>query len=142
MSACAISPAQSINMTSSLTSTHRFFRCFYGRDLAFSPKPVKFKAFKPEKVMVVGVEREKTSHYKPRGLRWSGVKATDKKALSWGLSMLRSTTTSDLTHTPLGVAPLLFYFNLSNVVSGGHFPCYFLLASHRRSCAIAFKAGD
>lgn len=46
------------------------------------PKLVEFKAVKPEKVIVDGEEMEKTSYYKPRCLRWSGLKATEKKAPS------------------------------------------------------------
>lgn len=47
-----------------------------------SLRPVEFEAIKPEKVMVYGEEREKTSHYKPICLKWIGVKAKTKKRLS------------------------------------------------------------
>lgn len=67
---------------------------------ALSPKPVEFKAIKPKKVIVDGEEREKTSHYKPRGLRWSSIKATDKKALSRVIDVEKNTTFNQ-THTPL-----------------------------------------
>lgn len=43
---------------------------------ALSFKPDEFKAFKPKKVLIDGEENVKTSHYKHRGLRWSGVKPT------------------------------------------------------------------
>lgn len=35
-----------------------------------------------EKLIVDGEKKKKTPLYKPRGLRWSGVKAIDKKSLS------------------------------------------------------------
>lgn len=38
---------------------------------------VEFEPVKPQKVIVYGVEREKTSHHKARGVRWSGVKAKE-----------------------------------------------------------------
>lgn len=40
-----------------------------------SPKLVEFNNVKLEKFIVDGVEKEKTSHNRPRGLRWVGVKA-------------------------------------------------------------------
>lgn len=47
------------------------------------PEAVDFKALKHEKVITNGEEKEKISHCKPRGLRWSGVKSSkDKKALN------------------------------------------------------------
>lgn len=46
-------------------------------------KSTKLKAVKPEKVIIDGVEKEKTSQYKPRGRRWSSVKPEEeRKALS------------------------------------------------------------
>lgn len=41
--------------------------------------PVKFKAVKPENIMVNEVEMRKPSHYKPRVLRWSWVKPEDER---------------------------------------------------------------
>lgn len=35
---------------------------------ALPSKPLEFKAVNPEKVIIDEEEREKTSHYKPRGL--------------------------------------------------------------------------
>lgn len=49
---------------------------------ALFPKLVEFKAIKPKKVIVDGEQRENTSHYRPKGLRSSAVKATGKKTLS------------------------------------------------------------
>lgn len=47
-------------------------------------KLVEFKANKPKKVIVDGEEMEKLSHHKPRGLRWSSVKASGKKGTEQG----------------------------------------------------------
>lgn len=41
---------------------------------ALSPVLVEFKVVKPEKVVIDGVEKEKTSHHEPRGMGWSTMK--------------------------------------------------------------------
>lgn len=50
---------------------------------ALSPVVVKFEPMKPQKVSINGVGREKTSHHKPRVIRWSGLKPEEgRKPLS------------------------------------------------------------
>lgn len=83
----------------------------WGRIRVLSPKSVELKAVKPKKVMVNGEEREKTSDYKPRGLRWSGMKGAEKNTLSMIIGV-RRTTASGPIHTPL-VELLLYLFILS-----------------------------
>lgn len=76
-----------------------------------SPKSVELKAARPKKVMVNGEEREKISHYNPRRLRCSGMKAAEKNTLSRIIDV-RRTSVSDPIHTSL-VELLLYFFNLS-----------------------------
>lgn len=51
---------------------------------ALSPKLVEFKAAKPEKLIIDGVEKEKTCHYKPQGLRWFGGSPRRREDLEQG----------------------------------------------------------
>lgn len=46
---------------------------------ALSQVLVEFKPMQPQKVIVDGVEREKTSHYKPWALRWFGLQSLRKQ---------------------------------------------------------------
>lgn len=69
-----------------------------------SLKPIEFKVVKLEKVIVDWEEREKTSHYNPRGLRWSSIKATAKKALSRVIDVEKNLS-FDHIHTPLARLP-------------------------------------
>lgn len=50
--------------------------------LVLSSRPVKFEIIKPEKVVVDGKDKEKTTKYKPMGLRLTRLKAKAKKMLS------------------------------------------------------------
>lgn len=72
MSAHEISSVQSVDMTSSLTPPFLSSDVYMGKIWALSPKPVEFKAVKPEKVVVNGEEREKTSHNKPKVVQGHG----------------------------------------------------------------------
>lgn len=81
-------------------------------------------------LIVDGVEREKTPHHKPRGLRWSSVKATDKKALSSAIDVKKSYNFLPYSYI---ITPLLFYSGSSKevlVVPRGDIPSaiWFLLA--------------
>lgn len=82
-----------------------------------SSKPVEFEAVKPEKVIIDGEEREKTSHYKPKGLRWSDVKAMDKKTLSLIIDVEKNYNFRPYSYTPQGVTLLMFYSDSSKDVS-------------------------
>lgn len=77
---------------------------------------VEVKAIKPKKVIANRVEREKTSNYKPRGLRWSGVKATDKKTLSRFINVDKNYNFQPYYIYPSQVTPLLLYSHLSKEV--------------------------
>lgn len=59
----------------------------------------------------------KGSHYKSRGLRWSSVKATDKKTLSRVIDVEKNYSFKPYSYTPRGVTPLLFYSDSSRGVS-------------------------
>lgn len=74
-----------------------------------SPKSVEFKAVRPEKIIIDGEEREKMSHYAPKVLRWSRVKATGKKTLSRAIDVEKNYSFQSYFYTPCGVTPLLFY---------------------------------
>lgn len=47
-----------------------------------SSKPVEFDETEPEIVIIRHVRTEKANKYKPRGLRWGGMKPTTKRVLS------------------------------------------------------------
>lgn len=49
---------------------------------AFTLMLVKLELIKPEKVIMEGAEREKTSYHKPRGLMWSKVKLEEVRKTS------------------------------------------------------------
>lgn len=88
-----------------------------GEIQGFIAKPLEFKAIKPEKVIVDVEEREKISHHKPRGLRWSGVKATEKKILSRIIDIKKNYSYGPYLYTPRRVTAVLFYSESSGEVS-------------------------
>lgn len=79
-------------------------------------------------------DKEKTSHYKPQGLRWSNVNPTeDKKALSKVIDVEKNYSFRPYSNTPHEVTPMFFYAKSSGEVSvvprAGIPPAiYFLLA--------------
>lgn len=74
MTSRGASSSRSVNMTWS----HMWMR--HSPDVsaedfgALSPMTIQFKVMKHGKIIVNGVEIEKTSYYKPRGMRWSRVR--------------------------------------------------------------------
>lgn len=72
---------------------------------ALSTVLVEFKPGKPKKVMVDVVEKKKTSHFKPRGFRWSGVTWPEevKKPLSKVIDVEKSYKFWVYAYMPRGV---------------------------------------
>lgn len=72
---CSKSVARSVGRYNVVTYVDaNFLQLFlWDRGGALSPILVQFKPAKLEKIIVDVVEKEKTSHLKPRGLRWSRV---------------------------------------------------------------------
>lgn len=106
---CSRSILNSIGgMNLSHTWTRLSFICFYGRGSEPCPKPVEYKAVKPEKVIIDGAEKEKTSHYKPRGLRWYYVMPEEEgKALSKVVDVEKNYNFRPYSYTPHGVTPII-----------------------------------
>lgn len=68
--------------------------------------PVKFKAVKHKKIIVDGVNVEKTSHYNPQGLRWSVMKPEEeRKPLSKVIHAEKSYNFLPYSYTSRGVTP-------------------------------------
>lgn len=108
-------------MTSPLTLLRPFFKCSSGKIWPLSPKLVEFMVVKHEKVIVNGEEWEKRSHYKPKDMRWSNVKAPDKKTPSWVISVEKNNNFQLYSYNPHSVTPLLFYLIRSiDGAQGGH----------------------
>lgn len=78
---------------------------------ALSPILVEFKRAKLEKIIVNVVEKEKTSHLKPRGLRWSGVTWSEepRKPLSKIINIEKNYNFRPYTYTLRGTTSNLFY---------------------------------
>lgn len=76
--------------------------------------PVEFKPRKPQKVVVDGVEKEKTSLLKPRGLRWPG---EAREPLSTVIDAEKSYNFRPYAYTTQGVTPNLFYAQSSGEIS-------------------------
>lgn len=95
---------------------------------------MKFKAVKSEKLIINGEEKEKTSHYKPRGLRWFGLKAEEnKKTLSKVIDVEKNNGFPLCFYMLHGVTPVFFYAESSRevqMVPRANLPhaIYFLLA--------------
>lgn len=66
---------------------------------ALSSVPLELKVVKPQKLIVDGVEKEKTSHHKPQGLRWLGWSRGGEEPLR--------ATTSEPIHTHYKELPKL-----------------------------------
>lgn len=69
---------------------------------ALSPKPVEFRAVKPEKVIVDGEEKRSRHTVSPR-LRWSSEKVIDKKALSRIINVEKNYNFQSYSYTSCGV---------------------------------------
>lgn len=109
MTACTTSSALLVDTM--LWLTHLFSNISIGEICGFVPKPVEFKDVKPEKMMVDGEEREKTSHYKPR------VKAKTKKTPSKVIDDKKSYNLRPYSYSPRGISPLLFYSESSKEIT-------------------------
>lgn len=84
---------------------------------ALSPLWVEFKAMKPQKIIAHGVEREKTSHHKPRGLRCSWAKPEKgRKPMSQLIDAEKSCKFWSYEYTLGGVTPNLFYTESSKEI--------------------------
>lgn len=57
-----------------------------------SPRSTEFEAVEPKIVVVEGVEKEKTTKYRPKGLRCAGVNSKNKKTLSNEIDLENSYT--------------------------------------------------
>lgn len=94
---------------------HLSFRCSMGEVWSIVCKLVEFKVVMPEKVIIDRVEKEKTSHYEPQGLRWSELKPQkERKALNTLIDVEKSYNFRPYSYTMCGVTP-----NLSNAQTRG-----------------------
>lgn len=89
-----------------------FLQFFIGeRFRALSIIPVELKTAKPHKIIVDGIKKDKTSHLKPRGLRWYGATWSEepRKPLSKIINNKKSYNFCLYTYKPRGVTLNLFY---------------------------------
>lgn len=88
------------DMMSLLMPTRYFYKCFWERFGVLLPKPNEFDANEPSVVVDRGVRIEITNLYKPRGLRWVGVKPTTKRRFSKEIDVESNYYFSPYSHTP------------------------------------------